>query len=134
MQPASSCAALEVLLKKIKSAPSKNQKCSSFKNQNNFLRNLFLYSEYIFWWKINIQIFKHISKPTICIRKIANGKKNYYNSLHNILQGADGGSEVRVKGVEAKWKKVLGVSMAIGRSNIHHPSSFLEYSGWEDGH
>ena len=35
-----------------------------------------------------------------------------------IQQGAEGGSEVRGKGVEAKWKKVLGVSMAIGRSNI----------------
>ena len=30
-------------------------------------------------------------------------------------QGAVGGSELRGKGVEAKWKKVLGVSMAIGR-------------------
>ena len=35
-----------------------------------------------------------------------------------IQQGAEGGNEVRGKGVEAKWKKVLGVSMAIGRSNI----------------
>ena len=36
--------------------------------------------------------------------------------IFDFQQGASGGSELRGKGVEAKWKKVLGVSMAIGRS------------------
>ena len=32
--------------------------------------------------------------------------------IFDFQQGASGGSELRGKGVEAKWKKVLGVSMA----------------------
>lgn len=107
---------------------------SEEKKKRKKLRNLFLHSETIFWWKININISnlqsKHNSSEVAQFALVSASQhefkceeenwkwKTIRQQLVDILQGAEGGSEARGKGVEAKWKKVLGVSMAIGRSDI----------------